>query len=228
MLNGFDVSSTRDGYIAGRFLGYVRSKWARHLELDEQCCYAIKRLPQEGQVMCITQFDPRSTRDGTSVAVWLWGGAVMGCMSSILSWKVCSACLHWVYTPGLMKLSWTVLKGCLSKETCRPVWGVSSGRLLLGIFLGFKCWNEVVSLGLRVVFVTIAHEEPKGWALARHPSHLEPNYERRHNGLIYILSFSLITIHGKHLHYLRGVELSIPLFDSTLVYWQIDSSYIYI
>lgn len=64
VLNGFDVSSTRDGYIAGRFLGYVRSKWARHLELDEQCCYAIKRLPQEGQVMCITQFDPRSTRDG--------------------------------------------------------------------------------------------------------------------------------------------------------------------
>ena len=160
---------------------------------------------------------------GCSLAL---GGAVMGCMSSILSWKVCSACLHWVYTPGLMKLSWTVLKGCLSKETCRPVWGVSSGRLLLGIFLGFKCWNEVVSLGLRVVFVTIAHEEPKGWALARHPSHLEPNYERRHNGLICILFFSLITIHGKHLHYLRGVELSIPLFESPLVYWQIDS-YIY-
>ena len=161
---------------------------------------------------------------GCSLAL---GGAVMGCMSSILSWKVCSECLHWVYTPGLMKLSWTVLKGCLSKETCRPVWGVSSGRLLLGIFLGFKCWNEVVSLGLRVVFVTVAHEEPKGWTLARHPSHLEPNYEWRHNGLIYILSFSLITIHGKHLHYLRGVELSIPLFESTLVYWQIDS-YIYI
>lgn len=64
VLTGFDASSTRDGNIGGRFLGYVRGKWSRYLELEEDVIFRIKRLPQEGQVMCLTQFDPTSTRDG--------------------------------------------------------------------------------------------------------------------------------------------------------------------
>ena len=31
---GFDGSSTRDGNVGGRFLGYARGKWARQLELE--------------------------------------------------------------------------------------------------------------------------------------------------------------------------------------------------
>ena len=34
----------------------------------EECCYAIKRLPRHRQIMCLTQFDPRATRDGALVA----------------------------------------------------------------------------------------------------------------------------------------------------------------
>eukprot|EP00490_Sorites_sp_Unknown_P004755 CAMPEP_0114639720 /NCGR_PEP_ID=MMETSP0191-20121206/1319_1 /TAXON_ID=126664 /ORGANISM="Sorites sp." /LENGTH=506 /DNA_ID=CAMNT_0001851603 /DNA_START=39 /DNA_END=1559 /DNA_ORIENTATION=+ len=64
VLNGFDGSCTRDGYVGGRFLGYARNRWTKYLKLDEDCCYAVKRLPEEGQVMCLTQFDPSSTRDG--------------------------------------------------------------------------------------------------------------------------------------------------------------------
>ena len=64
VLEGFDVSSTRDGNVSSRFLGYVRSRWATYWDLDQECCYAIKRLPRHRQIMCLTQFDPRATRDG--------------------------------------------------------------------------------------------------------------------------------------------------------------------
>jgi len=64
VMQGFDGSSTRDGNVTGRFLGYVRKKWAQHYELDDDCVYALKRLPEEGQVMCLTTFDPWTTRDG--------------------------------------------------------------------------------------------------------------------------------------------------------------------
>ena len=104
--------------------------------------------------------------------------AVMGCMSSILIWKVCWACcLHtWSHEAGQ--------KGCLSEETCRLVWGVSSGRLLLGIFSGWntvpRCWGEALVYELFLW----PQEEPKGWSLARpHPSHLERNYEGKWSDL---------------------------------------------
>ncbi|CAJ1440065.1 unnamed protein product [Effrenium voratum] len=64
VLHGFDGSSTRDGNISRRFLGYVRSKWGQHYELDEDCLFAMKKMPEEGQVLCLTTFDPSLTRDG--------------------------------------------------------------------------------------------------------------------------------------------------------------------
>ena len=35
VLEGFDVSSTRDGNVSQRFLGYARSKWAKYWDLDQ-------------------------------------------------------------------------------------------------------------------------------------------------------------------------------------------------
>ncbi|CAE7336810.1 unnamed protein product [Symbiodinium natans] len=64
VLQGFDASSTRDGNVKGRFLGYVRRKWAQHFELEDDCIYSIKRLPEECQILCLTTFDPWTTRDG--------------------------------------------------------------------------------------------------------------------------------------------------------------------
>lgn len=64
VLQGFDASNTRDGNVTGRFLGYVRRKWAQHYELEDDCIFTMKRLPEEGQILCLTTFDPWTTRDG--------------------------------------------------------------------------------------------------------------------------------------------------------------------
>lgn len=44
VLHGFDGSSTRDGNISRCFLGYVRSKWGQHYELDEETWMQLQQL----------------------------------------------------------------------------------------------------------------------------------------------------------------------------------------
>lgn len=34
------------------------------LDLSEDCLFAMKKMPEEGQVLCLTTFDPSLTRDG--------------------------------------------------------------------------------------------------------------------------------------------------------------------
>eukprot|EP00933_Yihiella_yeosuensis_P033961 TRINITY_DN2754_c0_g4_i1.p1 TRINITY_DN2754_c0_g4~~TRINITY_DN2754_c0_g4_i1.p1 ORF type:complete len:576 (-),score=75.56 TRINITY_DN2754_c0_g4_i1:93-1820(-) len=68
VITGFDGSNTRDGDVVARFLGYVRLHWSKHYELDEECLFALKRLPPEGQFIIFTEFDPTGCRDGNVAA----------------------------------------------------------------------------------------------------------------------------------------------------------------
>uniref|UniRef100_A0A7S4VG83 Uncharacterized protein n=1 Tax=Alexandrium monilatum TaxID=311494 RepID=A0A7S4VG83_9DINO len=61
---GFDGSGTKDGNVFGRLLGFARHTWARSLGLDQASVAFIKGLPEEAQMICLTDFDPSGTKDG--------------------------------------------------------------------------------------------------------------------------------------------------------------------
>mmetsp|Transcript_85292 Transcript_85292/g.198294 ORF Transcript_85292/g.198294 Transcript_85292/m.198294 type:complete len:738 (+) Transcript_85292:136-2349(+) len=64
VLTGFDGSGTKDGNVWGRLLGFARHTWARSLGLDQASVAFIKGLPEEAQMICLTDFDPSGTKDG--------------------------------------------------------------------------------------------------------------------------------------------------------------------
>lgn len=64
VLAGFDGSGTKDGNVWGRLLGFARHTWARSLGLDQASVVFIKGLPEEAQMICLTDFDPSGTKDG--------------------------------------------------------------------------------------------------------------------------------------------------------------------
>jgi len=64
VLASFDGSATKDGNVFGRLLGFARHTWARALGLDQQSVAFIKTLPEEAQMICLTDFDPSGTKDG--------------------------------------------------------------------------------------------------------------------------------------------------------------------
>eukprot|EP00440_Ansanella_granifera_P062770 gb/GFBE01068062.1/.p1 GENE.gb/GFBE01068062.1/~~gb/GFBE01068062.1/.p1 ORF type:complete len:580 (+),score=114.61 gb/GFBE01068062.1/:1-1740(+) len=64
VLSSFDASATKDGNVWGRLLGFVRSTWGRSLNLDQETLAYIKGMPEEAQMMLITDFDPSGTKDG--------------------------------------------------------------------------------------------------------------------------------------------------------------------
>merc|ERR1719506_3418316 len=61
---GFDGSSTKDGNVWGRLLGYIRVQWTKSLGLDSSMTMQLKNLPEEAQMLCMTSFNPRSSKDG--------------------------------------------------------------------------------------------------------------------------------------------------------------------
>lgn len=64
VIAGFDGSGTKDGNVWGRLLGFARHTWARSLGLDQASVAFIKTLPEEAQMICLTDFDPSGTKDG--------------------------------------------------------------------------------------------------------------------------------------------------------------------
>lgn len=64
IISGFDGSSSKDGNVWGRLLGFTRFKWARALGMDKECVDIVKSLPEEAQMMCLVEFDPSGTKDG--------------------------------------------------------------------------------------------------------------------------------------------------------------------
>lgn len=64
VLAGFDGNGTKDGNVWGRLLGFVRHTWARSLGLDQASVALVKSLPEEAQMICLTDFDPSGTKDG--------------------------------------------------------------------------------------------------------------------------------------------------------------------
>merc|ERR1719253_1650040 len=61
---GFDGGGTKDGNVWGRLLGFCRIQWMKSLGLDRTMTMQIKSLPEEAQMLCMTSFDPRSSRGG--------------------------------------------------------------------------------------------------------------------------------------------------------------------
>lgn len=72
VLASFDGSATKDGNVWGRLLGFVRFQWGRSLGLDLDTVNYVKSMPEDAQMILITEFDARGTKDG-NVA-----GRVMG------------------------------------------------------------------------------------------------------------------------------------------------------
>jgi len=64
VLQGFDGSGTKDGNVWGRLLGFSRHIWAKYIGLDQDSVAFVKSLPEEAQVICLTDFDPSGTKDG--------------------------------------------------------------------------------------------------------------------------------------------------------------------
>eukprot|EP00928_Gymnodinium_smaydae_P063559 TRINITY_DN47101_c0_g1_i1.p1 TRINITY_DN47101_c0_g1~~TRINITY_DN47101_c0_g1_i1.p1 ORF type:complete len:520 (-),score=65.28 TRINITY_DN47101_c0_g1_i1:99-1475(-) len=64
VLEGFDGSSSNDGNVWGRLLGYCRHRWSRTLKLEPSTEADIKRLSEEEQLMLLSRFDPSGTKDG--------------------------------------------------------------------------------------------------------------------------------------------------------------------
>merc|ERR1719433_1945461 len=64
VISGFDGAGTKDGNVWGRLLGYARHIWAKFLGLDQECVNLVKGLPEEAQMICLTNFDPSGTKDG--------------------------------------------------------------------------------------------------------------------------------------------------------------------
>lgn len=64
VVSGFDGSGTKDGNVWGRLLGFIRATWARSLGLDQASVATIKALPEDAQMICLTDFDPSGTKDG--------------------------------------------------------------------------------------------------------------------------------------------------------------------
>lgn len=63
VLSGFDGNS-KDGNVWGRLLAYTRQTWARFLGVDHETTNLLRNLSEEGQVACLTTFDPTGTKDG--------------------------------------------------------------------------------------------------------------------------------------------------------------------
>jgi len=61
---GFDGGGTKDGNVWGRLLGFARIQWMKSLGLDSSMTMQLKSLPEEAQMLCMTSFDPRSSKDG--------------------------------------------------------------------------------------------------------------------------------------------------------------------
>jgi len=64
IIRGFDGSTSKDGNVWGRLLGFIRFKWQRTLGLDQECANIVKSLPERAQMICLTEFDPSGTKDG--------------------------------------------------------------------------------------------------------------------------------------------------------------------
>eukprot|EP00930_Biecheleria_cincta_P083448 TRINITY_DN7301_c0_g1_i1.p1 TRINITY_DN7301_c0_g1~~TRINITY_DN7301_c0_g1_i1.p1 ORF type:complete len:879 (+),score=128.89 TRINITY_DN7301_c0_g1_i1:85-2721(+) len=72
VLASFDGSATKDGNVWGRLLGFVRFQWGRSLGLDPESLNYVKSMPEDAQMILITEFDARGTKDGNIA------GRVMG------------------------------------------------------------------------------------------------------------------------------------------------------
>lgn len=64
VIAGFDGSASKDGNVWQRLLGFARQQWSKSLGLDSTTSAALKALPEEAQMLCFTQFDPSSSKDG--------------------------------------------------------------------------------------------------------------------------------------------------------------------
>lgn len=64
VIAGFDASGTKDGNVWGRLLGFSRQKWVIWLGLDSTVTQQVKTLSEEAQMLCMTSFDPSSSKDG--------------------------------------------------------------------------------------------------------------------------------------------------------------------
>ncbi|CAE8665993.1 unnamed protein product, partial [Polarella glacialis] len=67
VLRSFDGSATQDGNVWGRLLGFVRSNWGRSLGIDQASMAYIKSMPEDAQMVLMTEFDPSGTKDGNIV-----------------------------------------------------------------------------------------------------------------------------------------------------------------
>lgn len=63
VISGFDGSGTKDGNVWGRLLGFARVQWARYWRLDAESIALVKALPEDVQMMCLTDFDASSSHD---------------------------------------------------------------------------------------------------------------------------------------------------------------------
>mmetsp|Transcript_168756 Transcript_168756/g.542366 ORF Transcript_168756/g.542366 Transcript_168756/m.542366 type:complete len:675 (-) Transcript_168756:31-2055(-) len=80
-MRSFDGSSSKDGNVWGRLFGYIRQTWANSLGLDQEGQRFLKELPEEAQMICLTDFDPSGTKDG-NVLGRLQGFARKACKQS--------------------------------------------------------------------------------------------------------------------------------------------------
>jgi len=67
VMRSFDGSASKDGNVWGRLFGYIRQTWANSLGLDQEAMRFVKELPEEAQMICLTDFDPSGTKDGNVV-----------------------------------------------------------------------------------------------------------------------------------------------------------------